>query len=128
MYDNWGLDDIKVKAIPPPSASWEAGYSGLNSDTINVASNTVSFTKLFPPSNVNKDYSVTVSTTLTNGTITSTTKIVNVQASDIIKPSIIVTDIVTNTLNGLCSTNVDLGTPITSDNCSVYGFKGNIDG
>ena len=128
MYDNWGLDDIKVKAIPPPSASWEAGYSGLNSETINVASNTVSFTKLFPPSNVNKDYTVTVSTTLTNGTTTSTTKIVNVEASDTTKPSIIVTDIVTNTLTGLCTTTVDLGIPITSDNCSVNGYVGNIDG
>ena len=32
-WDNWGLDDIVVKAISPPSASWEAGYSGLSSET-----------------------------------------------------------------------------------------------
>ena len=26
QYDNWGLDDIIVKAIPPPAASWEFDY------------------------------------------------------------------------------------------------------
>ena len=128
LWDNWGLDDIVVNAIPPPSAYWQAIYSGLTTDTINVASNTVSFTKLFPPSNVNKDYSVTVSTTLTNGTTTSTTKIINVDASDTSNPTISVTNIVTNTFTGLCSTTVDLGIPMTSDNCSVNGYLGTING
>ena len=134
MYDNWGLDDIKVKAIPPPSASWEASYSGLSSDSINVASNTVSFTKLFPPSNVNKDYSITVSTTLTNGTELGVSKTVNVEASDTTNPTITVpSDVVTDTLTGLCKTSVILGTPITSDECNgenyigtIAGFSGNL--
>ena len=134
IWDNWGLDDIVVKAIPPPSASWEASYSGLSSDSINVASNTVSFTKLFPPSNVNRDYSITVSTTLTNGTELGVSKTVNVEASDTTNPIITVpSDIVTNTLTGLCTTTVTLGTPITSDECNgenyigtIAGFSGNL--
>ena len=127
-WDNWGLDDIVVKAISPPSASWESGYSGLSSDTFNVASNTVSFTKLFPPSNQEKVYSVTISTTLSNGTIIDGTRDVTVPASDTSIPSITISDIVTNTLTGLCKTNVDLAIPVTSDNCSVAGYVGIIAG
>ena len=127
-FDNWGVDDIVVKAIPPPSEYWEVSYSGLGSETFNIPSNTVSFTKLFPPSNVNKDYSVTVTTTLTNGTATSTTRIVNVIASDTNNPTISVTNIVTNTFTGLCSTTLYLGIPITSDNCSVNGYVATIAG
>ncbi len=128
-WDNWGLDDIVVNAIPPPSASWAAGYAGMSSDTINIASNTVSFTKLFPPSNQNKDYSVAVSTTLTDGAIKGAAKTVNVEASDTSTPTISVSsDIVTNTLTGLCSTTVNLGIPTTSDNCTVAGYVGTIDG
>ena len=92
-WDNWGLDDIVVKAISPPSASWESGYSGLSSDTFSVASNTVSFTKLFPPSNQEKVYSVTISTTLSNGTIIDGTRDVTVPASDTSIPSITISDI-----------------------------------
>jgi gliding motility-associated-like protein len=129
QWDNWGLDDIVVKAISPPSASWEAGYAGLSSNTINVASNTVSFTKLFPPSNQNTDYSVSVSTTLTNGTILNETKTINVEASDTSDPVITApSNIVTSTLTGLCSTTVDLGTPTTTDDCTVVSFTGTIAG
>tara|TARA_A100001011_G_scaffold393249_1_gene482662 strand:- start:15729 stop:19853 length:4125 start_codon:yes stop_codon:yes gene_type:complete len=129
QWDNWGLDDIVVKAITPPSASWEAGYTGLSSDTFNVASNTVSFTKLFPPSNQDKVYSVSVSTTLTNGIIIAKTRNdVTVPASDNSIPSITTSNIVTNTLAGLCKTNVDLANPVASDNCSVAGYVGIISG
>ncbi len=127
-WDNWGLDDIVVKAISPPSASWESGYSGLSSDTFNVASNTVSFTKLFPPSNQDKVYSVSVSTTLTNGTIIGATNDVTVPASDNSIPSITTSNIATNTLTGLCKTNVDLDNPVVSDDCSVAGYVGIISG
>ena len=87
-WDNWGLDDIVVKAISPPSASWEAGYSGLSSETYNIPSDTISFTRLFPPNNQDKVYSVTVSTTLTNGQIVALKKDVTVPASDNIAPQV----------------------------------------
>ena len=128
-YDNWGLDDVVVKANPYPSASWESGATGISSETYNTPSNTVSFNRLFPPSNQSKIYSVTVTTTLLDGSIFSRTSDVTVPASDTSNPSItITTNIVTNTLTGLCTAIVDLGTPSTSDNCTVAGYVATIAG
>jgi len=121
-WDNWGLDDIVVKAISPPSASWEAGYSNLSSDTFSIPSNTVSFTKLFPPSNQDKVYSVTVSTTLTNSAIIAISKDVNVPASDINAPLVDPMPSLTfNTDTGSCTTQLtlpQLGTISATDSCT----------
>ena len=87
-YDNWGLDDVVVKANPYPSASWESGGAGISSETYNIPSNSVSFTRLFPPSNQSEIYSVTVTTTLVDGSLYSVTTDVNVPASDNIAPQV----------------------------------------
>ena len=121
-WDNWGLDDIVVKAISPPSASWEAGYSSLSSDTFSIPSNTVSFTKLFPPSNQDKVYSITVSTTLTNSLVIAAVKDVTVPASDVIPPSVDPMPTLTfNTDTGSCTTQLtlpQLGTVSATDSCT----------
>ena len=90
-YDNWGLDDVIIKTNPYPSASWESGATGISSETHNIPSNTVSFTRLFPSSNQSNIYSVTVTTTLVDGTTYKKTQDVTVPASDIIAPQVSLT-------------------------------------
>ena len=130
-WDNWGLDDIVVKAISPPSASWEAGYSSLSSDTFSIPSNTVSFTKLFPASNQDKVYSVTISTTLTNGSIVATKKDITVPASDNIPPVVDPVPTLTfNTDTGSCTTQLtlaELGTVSVTESCTYLMVNDNPD-
>jgi hypothetical protein len=130
-WDNWGLDDIVVKAISPPSASWEAGYSSLSSDTFSIPSNTVSFTKLFPPSNQDKVYSITVSTTLTNSLVIAAVKDVTVPASDETAPIVDPMPTLTfNTDTGSCTTQLtlpQLGTVSATDSCTFSIVNDNPD-
>jgi gliding motility-associated-like protein len=130
-WDNWGLDDIVVKAISPPSASWEAGYSSLSSDTFSIPSNTVSFTKLFPPSNRDKVYSITVSTTLTNSSVIAAVKDVTVPASDETAPIVDPMPTLTfNTDTGSCTTQLtlpQLGSVSATDSCTFSIVNNNPD-
>ena len=122
-YDNWGLEDVIVNAIPPPAASWNFDFGNGDLDSSALATSTLSFTKLYPPSNVVKSYSVTITTTLTNGSNVSSNTIVAVSPSDITPPT------VTPPINvqmdndpGSCGAILspsDVGTPTSSDNCSI---------
>ena len=126
VYDNWGLDNIIVNAIPPPSASWEANF-GYNVNSVNypIASNTVSFTKLFPVSNQDNSYLVKVSTTLSNGLTLSVSKTVLVTASDSSEPDVIPPpDLIVDTDLGICTaTLVSAGTVTATDNCAIISIE-----
>ena len=122
MYDNWGLDDIFVNAIPPPADSWEVDYgNGEPSEVFNIASNTVTFTHLFLPSNQDLEFVGTISVTLTNNITLSATSTILVEASDKIIPSLempyeqeFFTD------SGSCiATVVSTGTVTATDNCQI---------
>ena len=126
VYDNWGLDDIVVNAIPPPSASWEANFGyNANIEHYSIASNTVSFTKLFPVSNQDNSYLVTVSTTLSNGLTLSVSKTVLVTASDPSKANVIPPpDLIVDTDLGICTaTLVSAGTVTATDNCAIISIE-----
>ena len=122
-YDNWGLDNIIVNAIPPPASSWEIDYGNEDVDSSSLASSTISFSKNYPTSNVSITYSVTASTTLTNGQIIGLTQLVEVTPSDITPPTgVAPINLTTGTDPGLCNAalaGVTLGFPSTSDNCGV---------
>ena len=126
VYDNWGLDNIIVNAIPPPSASWEANF-GYNVNSVNypIASNTVSFTKLFPVSNQDNSYLVKVSTTLSNGLTLSVSKTVLVTASDSSEPDVIPPpNLTVDTDLGICTaTLVSAGTVTATDNCAIISIE-----
>ena len=124
-YDNWGLDDVVVNANPYPSALWESGGTGISSETHNLPSNTVSFTRLFPPSNQSTEYSITISTTLKDGSIYAKTKNITVPASDAILPTVILpSDITIGTDTGSCSaTLLNTGTVTATDNCAIASIE-----
>ena len=126
VYDNWGLDNIIVNAIPPPSASWEANFGyNVNSVNYSIASNTVSFTKLFPVSNQDNSYLVTVSTILSNGLTLSVSKTVLVTASDSSEPDVIPPpNLTVDTDLGICTTTlVSAGTVTATDNCAIISIE-----
>ena len=125
QYDNWGLDDIIVKAIPPPAASWEFDYgNGEATETLLIPSNTVTFTHLFPPSNQSKSFVSTISVTLTNNLTLSVTKTFLVEASDILLPSLeMPTELTVDTDPGSCTaTLISTGTVTATDNCEVVSI------
>ena len=63
----------------------------------------LSFTKLYSPSNITRNFSVTISTTLTDGVIVGLTQNISVVPSDIIPPTVTPPiNISVNTDPGLC--------------------------
>ena len=128
-YDNWGLDNITVNAIPPPASSWEIDFGNGDVDSSSLASSTISFPKIYPTSNVSVTYSVTISTTLTDGNIIGLTQLVEVTPSDITPPTgVAPTNLTIGADSGSCNaalTGVSLGFPATNDNCSVSSITHN---
>lgn len=126
-YDNWGLDNIIVNAIPPPASSWEIDYGNGDSGSSASATSTLSFTKLYPPSNILTNYSVTISTTLTDGSSVGLTQNVAVIPSDTIHPTVIPPlNIQVDSDPGSCDAVLalsEVGTPTTSDNCTIISIE-----
>ena len=126
-YDNWGLEDIIVNAIPAPANSWNFDFGNGDLGSSATATSTLSFTKLYPSSNVVKNYSVTISTTLTDGNSVGLTQNVAVIPSDIIPPTVIPpVNIQVDSDPGSCDavlTLSDVGTPTTSDNCAINSVE-----
>ena len=127
VYDNWGLEDVIVNAIPAPANSWNFDFGNGDSDSSASATSTLSFTKLYPSSNILTNYSVTISTTLTDGSSVGLTQNVAVIPSDTIPPTIIPpVNIQVDTDSGSCDavlTLSDVGTPTTSDNCAINSVE-----
>ena len=126
-YDNWGLEDLIVNAIPAPANSWNFDFGNGDSGSSASATSTLSFTKLYPSSNILTNYSVTISTTLTDGSSVGLTQNVAVIPSDTIPPTIIPpVNIQVDTDSGSCDavlTLSDVGTPTTSDNCAINNVE-----
>ncbi|MFL2603859.1 MAG: gliding motility-associated C-terminal domain-containing protein [Flavobacteriaceae bacterium] len=126
-YDNWGLEDIIVNAIPAPAASWNFDFGNGDTGLSASATSTLSFTKLYPSSNVVTNYSVTISTTLTDGNSVGLTQSVAVIPSDVIPPTVIPpVNIQVDSDPGSCDAVLslsDVGTPTTSDNCAINSVE-----
>ena len=82
---------------------------------------------MYPSSNVLTNYSVTISTTLTDGNSVGLTQNVAVIPSDIIPPTVIPpVNIQVDNDPGSCDavlTLSDVGTPTTSDNCAINSVE-----
>ena len=126
-WDNWGLEDVIVNAIPPPAASWNINFGNGSVDSSSLATSTLSFSKIYPTSNVSVTYSVTVSTTLTDGQEVGLTQLVEVTPSDTIPPFIIAPpDLTVGTDTGSCTVILaSTGTVTVTDNCSISLIENN---
>ncbi len=122
-WDNWGLDDLFVNAIPPPAASWNFDFGNGDSGSSASATSTLSFTKLYPPSNEIKNYSVSISTTLTNGISVGLTQNIAVTPSDTFPPTATPpANIQVDSDPGSCDAVLapsDVGSPTVLDNCAI---------
>ena len=125
LWDNWGLEDVIVNAIPPPANSWNFDFGNGETGSSNTAANTLTFTKLYPVSNTDKIYSVTISTTLTDGSIVGISNTVLVEASDTISPSVILPpDLTVPTDTDSCTTILlSTGTVTATDNCAISSIE-----
>ena len=123
IWDNWGLEDVTVNAIPAPAASWNFDFGNGDIGSSGLSTSTFSFTKLYSPSNTTRNFSVTISTTLTDGNIVGLTQNISVAPSDIVPPTVTPPiNISVDTDPGSCEvvlSQSDVGTPTTSDNCSI---------
>lgn len=122
-WDNWGLEDVIVNAIPPPAATWAFDFGNGNTGASASATSTLSFTKLYPPSNVLNNYTVTISTTLTSGRVVGLTKNISVTPSDTIPPTATPpANIQVDSDPGSCDAVLapsDVGSPTVLDNCRI---------
>ncbi len=121
IWDNWGLDDVVIKANPAPTASWQLDF-GLDDIESNAASGTtLVYSKLFPPKNQFTTYTVTISSTLIDGSVYGLTKNVEVDPSDVILPTVILpSNITIGTDTGSCTTTLlTTGTVTATDNCAI---------
>jgi len=123
LYDNWGLEDVIVNAIPPPVASWAFDFGNGDTGASASATSTLSFTKLYPPSNAIKNFSVTISTTLTSGRVVGLTKNIAVTPSDTVPPTATPpANIQVDSDPGSCDAVLapsDVGSPTVLDNCAI---------
>jgi len=122
-YDNWGLDNIDVRAAPPPASQWILDFGDGETTTINLAtpSLTTSLTHLYLPSNQNNSRTISLTAVLTNGLIFTVTKTIIVPLSDNIPPSVSApASITADTDPGDCfATILDIGLPVVLETCSV---------
>ncbi|MFQ3340476.1 MAG: gliding motility-associated-like protein, partial [Flavobacteriaceae bacterium] len=126
-WDNWGLDNIVVNANPAPTASWTMDF-GIDDIETSVASGTTFvYSKLFPPRNQFTPYTVTISSTLIDGSVYGLTKNVVVDPSDVILPTVILpSNITIETDTGSCSvTLLTTGTVTATDNCAIASIENN---
>lgn len=120
-YDNWGLEDVIVNAIPPPAASWDIDFGNVSTASSTLATSTISFSKRYPTSNVSNTFTVSVSTTLTDGTVVGIARTVEVSPSDTLPPTVIAPpDLSVGTDTGSCTVILaSAGTVTATDNCSI---------
>ena len=122
-WDNWGLEDVIVNAIPPPAASWAFDFGNGDTGASASATSTLSFTKLYPPSNAIKNFSVTISTTLTSGRVVGLTKNIAVTPSDTVPPTATPpANVQVDSDSGSCDAILalsDVGSPTVLDNCVI---------
>ena len=124
-WDNWGLDDVVIKAIPAATATWTMDF-GIGDIETSAASGTIFvYSKLYPPSNQFTTYTVTISSTLVDGSVYGLTKDVVVNPSDVILPTVILpSDITIGTDTGSCSaTLLNTGTVTATDNCAIASIE-----
>ena len=124
-YDNWGLEDVLVNAIPPPAASWDIDYGNGSTASSTLATSTLSFSKRYPTSNVSNTFTVTVSTTLTDGSVVGISRLVVVSPSDTIPPTVLPPpDLTVGTDTGSCTVILSsAGTVTATDNCSISSIE-----
>ena len=124
IWDNFGLDDIVIKATPAATSTWTIDFGSGEVETLSATSSNLLYSKLYPTSNVSKTYSVTVSATLTDGSFYSLTKSVTVAPSDTIPPTVIVPLVLTvSTDTGTCTTTLaSTGTITATDNCIIISI------
>ncbi|NDB78427.1 HYR domain-containing protein, partial [archaeon] len=125
MYDNWGLEDIVILAIPPDPTIYKFDYLTVTSTTNITSSHTLVETILFPPSDSNVDYDIDIEITLENSTIFTKSVSFTAISSDHTKPDINAPNPLSlNTDPGRCyAGSVDLGVPIVTDNCGIHSIQ-----
>ncbi|MFZ9056769.1 MAG: hypothetical protein ACO2ZG_02945, partial [Flavobacteriaceae bacterium] len=126
-WDNWGLDDIIVNAIPPDPSAYDFEYLGIEATSYTTSSTNISEFILIPPSYSQTSVTITVSVTLQDGSIFPYSQVVSIIASDDTPPNIDApVDLNLDTDPGRCyAGSVILGNPITSDNCSIHSYSNN---
>ena len=124
-YDNWGLDDVVIKAIPAATATWTMDFGLDDIESVAASGTTLVYSKLYPPSNQFTTYTVTISSTLVDGSVYGLTKDVVVDPSDVILPTVIIpSDITIGTDTGSCSaTLLTTGTVTATDNCAIASIE-----
>ena len=120
-WDNWGLDDVVIKAIPAATATWTMDFGIDDIETSAASGTTFVYSKLYPPSNQFTTYTVTISSTLVDGSVYGLTKNVVVDPSDVILPTVILpSNITIGTDTGSCTTTLlTTGTVTATDNCAI---------
>lgn len=129
-YDNWGLDDVVIKAIPAATATWTMDFGLDDIESVAASGTTLVYSKLYPPSNQFTTYTVTISSTLVDGSVYGLTKDVVVDPSDVILPTVIMpSDITIGTDTGSCSaTLLTTGTVTATDNCAIASIENDAPG
>ena len=124
-WDNWGLDDVVIKAIPAATATWTMDFGVDDIESVAASGTTLVYSKLYPPSNQFTTYTVTISSTLVDGSVYGLTKDVVVDPSDVILPTVIMpSDITIGTDTGSCSaTLLTTGTVSATDNCAIASIQ-----
>jgi gliding motility-associated-like protein len=124
-WDNWGLDDVVIKAIPAATATWTMDFGVDDIESVAASGTTLVYSKLYPPSNQFTTYTVTISSTLVDGSVYGLTKDVVVDPSDVILPTVIIpSDITIGTDTGSCSaTLLTTGTVTATDNCAIASIE-----
>jgi gliding motility-associated-like protein len=127
FFDNWGLEDVNIKAMPPPVNSWVFDFGDLQTASSTLVSSTISITHLFAPSNQNLSRTISFTAILTDGSSVTVTKTIVVPASDTTPPVVTAPASITVSMDpGDCLAIItDIGSPVTSDNCSFTSIENN---
>ncbi len=124
-WDNWGLDDIVINATPASTATWTLDFGEGDVENISATASTLLTTKLYPTSNQSNTFMVTVSATLSDGTVFSVTESVTVAPSDTTTPTVTLPpDLIVDTDTGSCTTLLTTtGTVTATDNCAIVSIE-----
>ena len=114
-----------IKAIPAATATWTMDFGLDDIESVAASGTTLVYSKLYPPSNQFTTYTVTISSTLVDGSVYGLTKDVVVDPSDVILPTVILpSDITIGTDTGSCSaTLLTTGTVTATDNCTIASIE-----
>ncbi|MDA7777916.1 gliding motility-associated C-terminal domain-containing protein [Flavobacteriaceae bacterium] len=125
QWDNWGIDDIIVKATPASTSTWTIDYGLGAAESISATSSNLLISKLYPSSNVTNTFSVEISATLTDGSVYTIRQDVDVAPSDTSPPTVIIPpDLRVSTDTGSCSTILTTtGTVTATDDCVINSIE-----